>query len=319
MTGAVDSFSDVLRLLGGGMELFHYSASHLGERYGDAYRSDAVFIFQKTEEFARACGEDLPAALASYRSWIERAAAERAAGDATRRGEEAAGGGLDDPGLRRDYLYALTLSTALNRSRYELLRDYRLAVEEHLQAQAGASILEIGAGNCLDSALASRYGKVSAYERNDLSLVWLRLLDLGGRVDLRIEDYLFDQPGAFHLVVMVELLEHVADPGAYLDGARRVLRDDGLAYFTFAVRMPQFDHLTHFDSIEECRGLLADHGFAVRREQCLVDTYLPFEDEDRWRLGEDPRHAVVYSCLAHKQAPRGAAEGLRAFNEEITQ
>ena len=56
---------------------------------------------------------------------------------------------------------------------------------------------------------------------------------------------------------------------------------------------------------------------AVCRERCLVDTYLPFEDEDRWRLGADPRYAVVYCCLARKQALSGDLD-LQAFNEEIT-
>jgi SAM-dependent methyltransferase len=310
MAATVTGFADVLRLLGAGMELFHYSASDLGERYGDAYRSDAVFIFQKTEDFARACGDDLPAALLSYRGWIERAAAERSAGGSG----PAAGASLDDPGLRRDYFYALTLSSALNRSRYELSRHYREAVGKHLRP--GARTLEIGAGNCLDAALASRYGRVCAYEMNALSRVWLGLLDLAPSVDLRIEECLFDQPSTFDLVVMIELLEHVADPGAYLEGAHRVLKDEGLAFLTFAVRMPQFDHLTDFASIQECRGLLADHGFAVREERCLVDTYLPFEEADRWRLGEDERHSLVYSCLVAKAPPREAA-GLAAWNEEI--
>ncbi len=308
MATTVTAFSDLLGHFGPGMELFHYSASHLRERYGETYEADAIFIFQKLGEFAGLYGDTPPAALAIYRRWIEQAQAERLQGEANR--EVAA-----DPDFRRHYLYALTLSTVLNRSRYELLLHYRQAVEAHLPP--GARILEIGAGNCLDSALASRHGQVRAYERNDLSLVWLRLLELSGRVDLRIEDYGFSEPQGFDFVAMIELLEHVVDPAAYLRGASHVLRDDGLAYFTFAVRMPQFDHLTDFGSIQECRDLLADSGFAAREEQCLVDTYLPFEEEDRWRLGEDPRHAVVYCCLAHKDRGPEPAESLRQFNGEI--
>jgi SAM-dependent methyltransferase len=318
MAATIQEFPDLLRLLGAGLELFHYSASDLGERYGDAYKSDAVFLFQKAEDFARACGDDLHAALASYRAWIERAAVGRSASGpphAAGAGGRTAGLSLDDPGLRRDYFYALTLSTALNRSRYELSRHYRQSVQEHLRA--GATTLEIGAGNCLDAALASRYGRVCAYEKNDLSRVWLRLLDLAGSVDLRIESYLFDQPRTFDLVVMIELLEHVADPGAYLEGAYRVLKDEGLAFLTFAVRMPQFDHLTDFASIEECRGLLADHGFAIRQERCLIDTYLPFEEADRWRLAGDSTHPLVYSCLVSKVAPLRESTDLVAWNEEI--
>ena len=308
MASTVTHFSDLLALCGPGMELFQYSASHLRELYGETYEADAIFILQRLEEFARLYGDTPAAALSIYRRWIEQAKAERLRGEASR--ELTA-----SPDFSRHYLYALTLSTALNRSRYELLRHYRQAVEAHLPA--AASILEIGAGNCLNSAIASRHGRVSAYEMNDLSLVWHGLLDLAGRVDLRIEEYGFAESRRFDFVAMIELLEHVADPAAYLQGAGRVLGDDGLAYLTFAVRMPQFDHLTDFRSIEECRDLLADNGFAVREERCLVDTYLPFDEADRWRLAADPRHAVVYCCLAHKDRGRRPAESLRQFNGEI--
>jgi SAM-dependent methyltransferase len=315
MSRAVASFTDVLRLLTGELELFQYSASDLRERYGEAYEADAVFIFQKTEDFAACCGDDLRAALVSYREWIECALKERWAGSALSVDSEEVQELLRDARFQRTYLYALTLSTALNRSRYELLRDFREAIREHLCT--GASILEIGVGNCLDLELASRYGRVLAYEKNDLSLIWLRLLGISGQVDLRIEEYRFEHRNAFDLVIMVELLEHLSDPAAYLQGAYKVLKNDGLAYLTFAVRMPQIDHLTAFDSIQQCRDLVSDNGFTLRRERCLVDTYRLFSEEDRWRLGDDPSRSVVYCCLVQKGSQDDRAEIVHSFNQAI--
>lgn len=317
-TGSIACFADFLALLGPGMKLFHYSACDLRERYGAVYEADVIDIFRSLTEFARRSGDDPRDALASYVDWVSQAAAERAAGSLAARTGEALGGLPEDAAFRRRYLYALTLSTLLNRSRYELLRHFRRAVAERVPP--GAEILEIGAGNCLDAAFASRYGRVSAYEMNDLSLVWHDLLAVGGQahqVDLRIEQYRFDQPQRFQFVAMVELLEHVADPVAYLQGARHVLAPGGHAFFTFAVRMPQFDHLTYFSSLQECRDLLSDTGFVVCDEQCLVDTYQPFAEEDRWRLGNDSRYAVVYSCLARQETLQGSAETLQDFNQEI--
>jgi SAM-dependent methyltransferase len=317
-TGHIACFADFLALLGPGMELFHYSACDLRERYGAVYEADVVDIFRSLTEFARHSGDDPRDVLAGYVDWVSQAAAERAAGPLAARAGEAPGGLPEDAAFRRRYLYALTLSTLLNRSRYELLRHFRRAVAERVPP--GAEILEIGAGNCLDAAFASRFGRVSAYEMNDLSRIWHDLLAVGGQahqVDLRIEQYRFDEPRRFQFVAMVELLEHVADPAAYLRGARYVLAPDGHAFFTFAVRMPQFDHLTYFSSLQECRDLLSDTGFEVCDEQCLVDTYQPFAEEDRWRLGKDPRYAVVYSCLARQEALQGSAEALQDFNREI--
>ena len=298
----------LLRGGGGRMELFRYSAGDLHELYGDAWAADALFVLRKVEAFARLCGEDTAAALASYGEWIERALAERAS-------QPAPGSPQDDPRFGIHYLYALTLSTALNRSRYELLCDYRQAVVRHLPA--GTRSLEIGAGNCMAAALAGGTRAGERLQMNELSRLWPGVLELGGSVDLRIEPYRFDEPGAFGFVTMIELLEHVADPAAYLAGAGRVLADGGLAYLTFAVRMPQFDHLVDFATVEECRQLVADHGFTVRDERCLIDTYQPFAEADRWRLAADPRHAVIYCCLAQKDPRPEPSLALRAFNLEI--
>ncbi len=307
--------ADLLRLLQGAnprLELFRYSAEQLFELYGAAWAADARAMFQQVAAFARRCGEDLAAALASYGEWIERATLERlqapsggAAGEPPPQGERS--------GIH--YLYALALSTALNRSRYELFCHYRETLRRHLPA--GSRSLEIGAGTCTDAALAAQQGPVVAYETNPLSRRWLEVLDLAGCVDLRIETYRFDEPAAFPFVTMIELLEHVADPGAYLDGAHRVLEEGGLAYLTCAVRMPQFDHLTEFAAVEQCRELVMGHGFALLDERCLVDTFQPFAEADRERLAEDPRHSVIYCCLARKLAPAAPAAVLSAFNLDV--
>ncbi|HEX3553916.1 MAG TPA: methyltransferase domain-containing protein [Thermoanaerobaculia bacterium] len=304
-------FEDFLELLGSDLNLFRYSVMDLEQRYGERYRQDALLILRKLEEFAGLHGETLADTVAFYSAYISQVAENRR----LFRGTLMKGAIPQDRRFKLQYLYALTLSTALNRSRYELFLDYRQTLATSVRS--GISILEIGAGNCLDAQFASFYGKVRAYETNELSLAWRRFLDPDGEIDLSIAVYRFDEPRTYDLVTMIELLEHLEDPGACLANAERVLRDDGLAYLTFAIRMPQIDHHYNFMSIQECRDMLDANGFTPIREQCLIDTYMPFEDKDRWRLAEAPEHAVIYCCLAGKNDSEASAELLARFTEDI--
>lgn len=302
-------FEHLLDLLRGDLDLFRYSVLDLDQRYGAQYRQDALFILRKLEEFAGLHGETLADALSFYGAYVAKVAEDRR----IFQGSRMPGAVPQDRRFKLQYLYALTLSTALNRSRYELFRDYRQTLEEHVEP--GSSILEIGSGNCLDAQVASSYGKVRAYETNEMSSTWRRILDPEGYIDLAIEPYRFDEPSTYDLVTMIELLEHLENPGACLANAQGVLREDGLAYLTFAIRMPQVDHLYDFASIQECRGMVEESGFSVVRERCFIDTFMPFEETERWQLAEDSRHAVIYGCLARKPGEGYSTTILKNFND----
>jgi len=298
-------FDRFMRLLDGELEPLRFQARDLLRRYGEAYAQDAVFILEKLDRFARLDGEDLETALRCYARYLEQVVVERRRyHDRTGRygkSEPELEALWNDPPRQRLYLYTLTLSTVFNRSRYELLRDFREVLEE-FPPRRGA-ILEIGAGNCLNASLASAYGTVAAFEKNGLSEAWRRLLDPCGKIDLRIDHYDFAEPPRYDMVVMIEILEHVKDPSSWLRGAHNVLKQSGLAYVTFAIRMPQEDHLFEFTTVGECREMISRSAFHLWHEQCLIDTYYPFEEEERWPLADDEAQAVVYCCLVGKDRP----------------
>lgn len=319
MDATIRTFDDFRSLLTGELEMYRFPVADLERRFGDAYRRDTVFILQRLEEFAAGRGDSLPGVLEMYAGFSRRAAEEyrayRRTGRYAHRSEEEIRPVLEDPQFKLDYLYVLTLSTPLNRSRYELFRHYRETVQRLVRP--GSAILEIGAGNCLDALFASDYGAVHVYEINDLAAAWRDLLGLQGRIDLRLEPYRFADAGRYDFVAMIELLEHVADPAAYLAGARRVLREDGLGYFTFALRMPQVDHLSEFVTVEECKRLVYAAGFAIREEFCTVSSYLPFEEEERWRLADDPEVSAIYCCVAGPRPADAARRLADSFNDDL--
>lgn len=310
---APGDFNGFVALLCGELEVFLYPVTDLAERWGDRYRQDALYILDRLAAFAHGQGESLGDALRFYRSHVDQVALDR------RRfldeGVWPDPAAPEDEKAHRQYLYALTLSTVLNRSRYELFLNYRRAVKKYMKP--GALVLEIGAGNCLDAAFASACAKVEAYEKNPLSRVWRCLVDPEGRIDLHLEECRFERASACDWVTMIELLEHLPDPSAYLQGASRVLRDDGLAYLTFALRMPQHDHLWLFESVQECRDLLAENRFRVLRDDCLIDSCLPFRGDERWHLADHPAHPAIYCCLAQKHGGEPRSVSLEDFNAAL--
>lgn len=307
---------DFLGLLEGELEPFKYSVADLIERYGNGYLDDAEFIIRKLQAFASIHGHDLAEALAIYRRSTEQVVEEyrlyAATGKYRYETGESPRSVFTGDHFDLSYLYVLTLSTALNRSRYEVYLHYREMARKHLP-RGGGWFLEIGGGNCIDAMFINNFGHVKVYELNEKSIIWHEILGLIGKVDLRIEPYRFEELEQYDFVSIIEVLEHVGDPAAYLRGLHKVLKYDGRAYLTFAVRMPQFDHVYHFRSVEECQQLLSDAGFRVADDYCTISSYRPFAEGERWKLAADPRYAVTYCCVAAKQSPETEAI-LREFN-----
>jgi hypothetical protein len=308
-----------LELLDGELELFQYAIRDLLERYGSIYRADATFILTKLERFAAQHNQTLAEVLRLYADYLKQLLAEYHSFAQTGRYPHTAESELEqllgDERFQINYLYILTLSTPLNRSRYEVFWHYRRMLKKYLKP--ANLLLEIGGGNCLDAMCLSDYGRVEVYERNPRSLLWLAILGLQHKIDLRIADYKFADDQKYDFVAMIELLEHVSTPVAYLRGMHRVLKDEHYAYCTFAIRMPQFDHLYQFNSVAECQKLLADSGLQVIEDYCTINTHQPFAEAARWQLAADLRYAVTYCCLVQKQSPRAKQKLINLFNEEM--
>ena len=305
MTNATLNVEDFRGLLKGELEPFSYSVGNLMERYGQTYLDDAEFIIGKLTEFAARHGHSLEDVLSLYRRFTDQVVEEyrlyAQTGKYRYETGESPGPVFAEGHFDLCYLYVLTLSTALNQSRYEVYLHYREMVRKYLAH--GDLSLEIGGGNCLDAMFASDYGRVEVYELNKESLLWQEIAGLRGKINLKIETYDFAEIRRYDFVSMLEVLEHVTDPGTYLRGVHRVLKDDGRAYLTFAIRMPQFDHVYHFRSIEECQQLLSETGFSVVDDYCTISSYRPFSEAERWELAADPRYAVTYCCVVEKLPP----------------
>jgi SAM-dependent methyltransferase len=301
-------------LLNGDLELFRYAIEEMREHYGETYSNDATFILFNLENFAAHHGHSLLQVLRVYADFTAQVLEDYKVFARTGRyqyqSEDEIKAIVSNQFFQLDYLYILTLSTPLNRSRYEVFRHFRSTIGKWLKR--GSLCLEIGGGNCLDSAFLSGYGRIDVYEKNEKSLLWRDILGIVNKINLKIEYYKFDDPGKYDFVSMVELIEHVSTPAEYLLGAYDVLKAEGCAYFTFAIRMPQIDHLFQFDSIEECQSMLDDAGFTIIEDYCTISTHQRFEEDERWAMAANPKFAVTYCVFVRK---RGGYEVLNLIDE----
>lgn len=313
------SLDEFCSLLTGDLELFRYAIEELKEHYGETYSNDATFILSNLENFAAYHDHSLSQVLRVYADFTAQVMEDYKTFARTGRyqyqSEDEIQNIVSNQFFQLDYLYILTLSTLLNRSRYEVFRHFRNAVKKWVKS--GSLCLEIGGGNCLDSAFLSGYGQTDVYERNEKSLLWRDILVIGGKINLRIEDYKFDDLDKYDFVSMVELLEHVSTPAEYLLGAHEVLKADGAAYFTFAIRMPQIDHLFQFDSIEECQSMLHGAGFAIVEDYCTINTHRPFDEDERWAMAANPKFAATYCAFVRKRGGPDVRKLIDEFNDDM--
>ncbi len=258
MAKTIHGFEDFIQRLQADCEPFVPHVRELEQLYGDTYRHDAAFIMQRLEDFASYHDDELPVVLHRYEEHTLQLLAEydeyRKTGRYRQQLEDEIEDVVDSEQFKKEYLVH---PDPQHCPQSEPIRGVPpLQRNGQKVSQAWLSDSRIGGGNCLDALLASDYGRVCVYEKNELSLPWREILGLHDKIDLKTQTYHFDEPNRYDFVVMVELLKHVSNPSRYLDGAYAVLKEKGQAHLTFALRMPQVDHLSEFTSVEECQALI---------------------------------------------------------------
>ena len=83
------------------------------------------------------------------------------------------------------------------------------------------------------------------------------------------------------------------------------MKTGGEALLTFALRMPQIDHIFCFNSVSEAREMLEARGFEISGEDYFISSFLGFEQSRKEELAESSDYAAVYACVARKPIRRG--------------
>lgn len=171
----------------------------------------------------------------------------------------------------RRYMYGLALTLYLWPNHLEIVRFFRKAIA----GVAGNAYLEIGPGHGAFFRHAVALGGFCSYLGVDISPTSLdltrRLLKhddaaLAGKDWKLVEsDFLAlaDTETRFDAIVMGEVLEHVEDPGKFLERIRSLSNPGAFVFVTTAVNAPAVDHIFLFRSVDEVTNMATAAGLEV--------------------------------------------------------
>jgi SAM-dependent methyltransferase len=273
------------------------------KKYGQVYREDAEWILEFLSKLTDHFGDDFDDLLSRYYNHVRGQTREQKEFSKTgtyRYCREAdIANIIDDDLFKKQNLYILALSYLLSLHRYELLRYIKSFVDNRIVA--GSRCLQVGTGIGLETYLADRHSaRIASYDLNPYSSLCLELLGVSPAVRFFPEVYPFDEPGAFDHCLVVELLEHLEDPVGFLDRLGRVMKKGGDALLTFAIRMPQIDHIYCFRTVSQAREMVKASGLEVSGEEFFISSFLGFDESRKEELAESSQYAAVYACVASK-------------------
>jgi len=166
----------------------------------------------------------------------------------------------------RRYLPGLYLAQLLWKNHYQKLRFFRDQVVPNVVPRGRA--LDVGAG-------PGTFGLTLARQHPDLEVVFndispfseemvTALSSRQARISFLEGDFLHlsvDRP--FDFVVFSEVVEHLSDPEAGMAKLATVVDDSGQIFFSTATNAAFYDHTIIYESVDQIRNMIKDHGFAI--------------------------------------------------------
>jgi len=170
------------------------------------------------------------------------------------------------------YMTALAVSQFLWPQHYSML-DFFIDV---LTRTPFRRYLEIGPGHGLYLYHSASINPGAAFEIVDISEESLRISAslLRSRftaIDLTAHHRKYDDfsGSSYDLVVMGEVLEHLAAPSAAMAKTRSILSPSGMAFITTCANCPAVDHIYQFTSGDHIRSFIFDNGFDIVEERVV--------------------------------------------------
>jgi len=175
----------------------------------------------------------------------------------------------------------------------------RSFAENYVSAES--TCLQIGTGIGVEAAFIDKQrARIDSYDINPYSALSLKLLEVSAHVRFLPRVYAFKEVGKYSNCLLVELLEHVENPDYYLRGVNTALKRQGNALLTFALRMPQVDHIYYYSSVSECRRLVNNNGFDIIDEEYFISSFKEYDHAEKKELAESSQYGAVYACVARK-------------------
>ena len=153
-------------------------------------------------------------------------------------------------------------------------------------SHGGASFIDVGIGTGFYSKEMLRlisHVEGQGFDLSQFSLSYAqRTIDafsLGQRYRCSLRDILRDPPSPAPFLINVEVLEHLEQPGHFLEGLYRLLQPGGFGFITAAITAPNADHIYLYNSAREVIAQITEAGFRVVdfREDVAYEPLTPAE------------------------------------------
>lgn len=140
---------------------------------------------------------------------------------------------------------------------------------------------EVGPGHGMYFLESLRNCNFSRYEGIDISPTSVKMTNsiinsgfFGDFNDINISvieaDFFADRDSLpADVLVMGEVLEHVEEPGMFLEQSYKTLADDAFFFLTTCINAPAIDHLYNPETVENLEKLFLEHGFSVD-DRCII-------------------------------------------------
>ena len=173
------------------------------------------------------------------------------------------------------YMVGLSLSQYL----WDIHKNCHNFFLDKLHSEAvGGKYCEIGPGHGLyfyDAVYSKKFSSCTAIDLSHMSLTMTKAFVnyphmYSGNVNV---EYIYKDVNSiagealYDFLVMCEVLEHVEEPEKILRSLRRILKKDGMAYFSIPINAPAIDHIKLFKSPDEVIALLNNTGFVIKEQK----------------------------------------------------
>ncbi len=184
------------------------------------------------------------------------------------------------------YMIGLVLSNFFWKNHYDMFSFFREVINRFTYEK----YLEVGCGHGLyfiEAIKSSSFKSFQAYDLSHTSIdITTKLIDYTfheapKNVSIELRN-IFDveKSEKYDFITMGEVLEHVEEPKALLDGIGDLMSEGGLLFLTTCANAPAIDHIYLFNSTDHIKDVLNESNYDIVEELIINPGDLPMKNSE---------------------------------------
>lgn len=196
--------------------------------------------------------------------------------------------------LNKEYMEMYMHGLALTSFLWPNHSQMKTFLQETIPRNIKGRYLEVGPGHGLYLITAMKLSSYDFFEGVDISPTSVKMTNsiLGSRLhgdfsNYRIYegDFLEEKLSLkYNAIVMGEVLEHVENPGAFLQKIHNISHIDSYIYITTCINAPAIDHIYLFEHFEQLERLITDADLYIENKLLVPYSGMTIEESEKQRL-----------------------------------